>query len=307
MIGNDFDRDAPSTMFETTRLQLFGRYGFDGTSRRLGDDPSRLTYVIERRGDSPPVVFLHGGLSQAGSWCLVAGRVPGTVFIPDRPGWGLTYPVDFRTVDVRESSVAWLDGVMDDLELRHAILVGASIGGFIAAAYALAHPQRVDGLVLVGSPPGLRRRLPVPLRLMGNPVLGPLMTKAKITDPEVNRRRVFKNLVAHPEAVPVDVLQNDIDAMALPGAGHAAFTMMRSMTTIGGFRPSMLIADELAALACPTTFLWGDKDTFVPHDVGEGVAATMPSGRFQLVPDAGHCVELDRPDLVADAIAKLRT
>ncbi len=294
------------TSFETDRLQLFERYGFDGASRWLGSDGSQPTYLIERKGSLPPVVLLHGGLSQAGSWCLVAGRIPGHVVIPDRPGWGLSYQLDFRSVDMRETSVAWLRGVFDELDLEDAILVGASIGGFIAAAYVLAHPERVAGVVFVGAPPGLRRQLPLPLRLMGNPVLGRLMAKSTITDPEVNRKRVFKNLVAHPELMPVDVLQNDIDAMALPGAGRAAFTMMRSMTTIGGFRPSMLIADDLAALDCPTTFLWGDADTFVPHTVGERVAATMPNARFHVVPDAGHCVELDRPDVVAEAVAEHR-
>ena len=252
------------------------------------------------------MVLLHGGLSQAGSWCLVAGRIPGRVVIPDRPGWGLSDQLDFRTVDMRESSVTWLRGLMDELDLENTILVGASIGGFIALNYALAHPDRVASIVLVGAPPGLRRQLPIPLRLMGNPIVGPLMARSKITDPEVNRRPVFKNLVAHPKSIPVDVLQNDIDAMGLPGAGRAAFTMMRAMTTIRGFRPSMLIGDDLAALNCPVTFLWGDADTFVPHTVGERVAKTMSKATFRLVPDAGHCVELDRPDLVAATVQELR-
>ena len=202
--------------------------------------------------------------------------------------------------------MTWLRGVMDELDLENTTLVGASIGGFTALSYALAHPERVANIVLVGAPPGLRRQLPIPLRLMGNPIVGPLMARSKITDPEVNRKRVFKNLVAHPESIPVDVLQNDIDAMALPGAGQAAFTMMRSMTTIRGFRRSMLIGDDLAALDCPVTFLWGDADTFVPHTVGERVAQTMSNATFRLVPEAGHCVELDRPDVVAATVRELR-
>jgi pimeloyl-ACP methyl ester carboxylesterase len=290
--------------FESDRLRLFEDNGFSGSSRWVDDAAGRQTYLLERRGDSRPVILVHGGLTQGGRWCLVAGRLHGPVAIVDRPGWGLSYPFDYRTAPFRTAATEWMKVVVDALGADEVDLVGASIGGFISAAFALQYPTRVRRLIFVGAPPGLRRSLPIPLRLMGNPVVGPLMSRMKITDPEVNRRRVFANLVAHPEDLPIAVLQNDIDAMALDGAGKAAYTMMRSMTTIGGFRPTMMIADDLTRLTHPTLFLWGDADSFVPVSVGRNIADRMPDARIQVVPDAGHCVELERPEIVAEAIGQ---
>ena len=288
--------------YETKRLQLFERHGFVGETRWVSDSDGRRTWLLDRVGETRPTVLIHGGLSQAGSWCLVAGRLDGRVVIPDRPGWGLSYPFDYGSVDFRQGGVDWLSTVVDSLDVEAVDLVGASIGGYIAASFALTHPDRVNRLVMIGAMPGLHGKIPLPLRLMGNRVIGPLMARMKITDPEVNRKRVFANLVAHPENVPVDVLQDDVDAMSLAGAGHTGYTMMRSMCTLGGFHPSVMIADELHRLDCPVLFLWGDSDSFMPMDVGRQVADRMPDARLHVVADAGHSLELDQPHVVAEQV-----
>jgi abhydrolase domain-containing protein 6 len=268
--------DAAS--FERQRLSLFERYGLLAQSRWVVDGLGRRIYVAERVDTGRPVVLVHGGLSQGGDWCLMAGRLSGPVVIPDRPGWGLTYPIDHRRVNFREASAQWLGVVHDGLGLEQVDLVGLSVGGFVAAAFAFEQPERVKHLVFVGALPGLRRELPLQLRLTGHPLVGRLMLGMKITDPEVNRNRVFATLVAHPEALPVDFLQNDIDAWALDGAAQSGYTMMRSISTLRGLRSDMLIAKELPSLSCPTLFPWGDADSFAPPALGQRVADTMPDG-----------------------------
>jgi len=132
----------------------------------------------------------------------MAGRLSGPVVIPDGPGWGLTYPIDHRRVNFREASAQWLGVVLDGLGLEQVDLVGLSAGGFVAAAFAFEQPERVKHLVLIGALPGLQRELPLQLRLMGHPVVGRLMLRMKITDPEVNRNRVFATVVAQTGAPP---------------------------------------------------------------------------------------------------------
>jgi 2-hydroxy-6-oxonona-2,4-dienedioate hydrolase len=283
-------------------LQLFERHGFVGETRWVSDSDGRRTWVLERGGETRPTILIHGGLSQAGSWCLVAGKLDGRVVIPDRPGWGLSYPFDYGSADFRRGSVDWLTAVVDALGADDVDLVGASIGGYISASFALAHPDRVNRLVSIGAIPGLPSKIPLPLRLIGTPVIGSAMALIKITDPEVNRKRIFANLVAHPENLPVDVLQDDIDAMGLPGAGRTGYTMMRSMCTLGGFRPNVMIAEELPELKCPVLFLWGDSDSFMPIAIGEQVASRMQNARVHPVTDAGHSLELDQPDVVAEQV-----
>jgi pimeloyl-ACP methyl ester carboxylesterase len=137
---------------------------------------------------------------------------------------------------------------------------------------------------------------------MGTPLVGTLMARMKISDPEVNRKRVFANLVAHPERVPVAVLQNDIDAMSLPGAARQTFELMHAMTTLRGFRPDVLIGDELAEIRTKTLVLWGERDTFVPCGIGREVMAALPHSTFEAVPDAGHCIHVELPELIAQRI-----
>jgi len=290
--------------FERTRLALFARYGFPGQSRWVVDREGRSTYMISRGEGPSPTILVHGGLSQAGEWSLLAGRLPRHVIIPDRPGCGLSYKIEYRRADYRKAAAAWLLDLVDGIGADQIDLVGNSIGGFFAMAFALAHPDRVRHLVLAGAPAGLDRSIPLFPRLWGNPVTGLLIRKLKITDPETLRKRVFSRLlVAHPERVPLDVLEMAIGAAAIPGADRTSYTMLRTVTTLRGWRPKLMMRDDMARLPVPTLFAWGDADAFAPPSSGQDMAARMPDARVEVLPDAGHLPWFDRPDTVAATIA----
>ncbi len=77
---------APELLaFERDRLALFAHYDFEGESRWISDREGRHTYMIDRGEGRCPTVLVHGGLSEASEWSLLAGRLPGHVIIPDRP------------------------------------------------------------------------------------------------------------------------------------------------------------------------------------------------------------------------------
>lgn len=290
--------------FEASRLALFRAYGFVGVSRWLESASGLRTSVVLREGPGRPVVLVHGGLSQAGEWAQVAGLLEGPVAIPDRPGWGLSDAARLDPATFRDDQSAWLLGVLDGLGFDDVTLVASSIGAYVGLVFAHDHPERVHELITVGAPAGLTRR-PMPLfaRLMGTPGVGQLLARMTITDPEVNRKRVFANLVAHPEAVPVAVLQHDVDAMSLPGAGRQGFELMRAMSTLWGFRSEVLIADELPTTRTNTLVLWGERDSFISLDVGRRITAALPNAQFETVPDAGHCIHVELPAVVAARIA----
>jgi pimeloyl-ACP methyl ester carboxylesterase len=232
---------AELATFERRRLALFARYGFEGESRWVVDREGRSTYVIGRGAGSCPRVLVHGGLSQASEWALLAGRLPGHVIIPDRPGCGLSYPIDYRGVDYRAAATSWLLGLLDASGVQRADLVGNSMGGFFSMAFAIAYPERVRRLILTGAPAGLDKHFPLFLRLWGNPIAGPLMTRLGITVPpsaEALRERVYSLLVAHPETVPPEVLEVAHAGMSsISGTGLTARTMLRAATNLRGWRP----------------------------------------------------------------------
>jgi pimeloyl-ACP methyl ester carboxylesterase len=299
---------TPLEAFERDRLALFARYGCEAESRRVGDR-ERLTNLLVRGAGAHPTVLLHGGLSQSGEWAPLAGKLPGHVVIPDRPGCGLSYPVDYRGVDYRKAAADWLSDLLDEIDAEQVDLVGNSMGGFFSIAFAVAHPDRVRRLVLVGAPAGLDRQLPLFIRLWGNPVIGPLLVKAGMTAPrdgEVLRDRVFARLlVAHPEEVPLDILELAVVAQALPGVERSSYSMLRAVTTLRGWRRELIMRDALASLRVPTRFLWGDADAFAPPSSGGEMVARMPDAAIEVIPDTGHLPHLERPDAVANAIVGL--
>ena len=290
--------------FERKRLQLFADNGFAGESRRVADRDGRDTYIIGGGEGRRPAILIHGGLAEASGWCLLAGQIPGRVIIPDRPGCGLSYRIDYRGLDYRKEAADWLLDLVNGLDADQVDLVGCSMGGYFAMAFATRHPDRVRRLVLAGAPAGLDAETPLFLRLCGNPIVGPIIGKlvAKMKTPEDLRKRVFPMLVAHPENVPLEFLEIGLAAQELPGADVAARTMLRSVTTMRGWRRELMMRDDLAKLPVPTLFAWGEKDAFAPPSSGENMVARMANAKIEIVEDAGHLPFVDQPAAVAAII-----
>jgi pimeloyl-ACP methyl ester carboxylesterase len=93
-----------------------------------------------------------------------------------------------------------------------------------------------------------------------------------------------------------------IAAAAIPGADLAAHSMLRKMMNMRGVRPDIMLRGDMAHLPVLTLFGWGDRDAYAPPASGQSLARQMPHARLEIVADAGHMPQLDRPNAVADAI-----
>ena len=79
--------------------------------------------------------------------------------------------------------------------------------------------------------------------------------------------------------------------------------MLRSLFTLRGCRPRLILRDDMARVQVPTLVAWGDGDSFVPESRGRELAANMPDARFEIVRDAGHVLQLDQPAAIASTVA----
>ena len=122
-------------------------------------------------GDGPPVVHLHGNNTSSLSHLMLLEHTTGArSFLVDRPGFGLSDPATFPRKDFRHYAVRFVTDVLDELRLDSAVLAGASGGGTWAVWCALDRPERVRGLVILGSIPLLPgARIPLGIRLMATP------------------------------------------------------------------------------------------------------------------------------------------
>jgi pimeloyl-ACP methyl ester carboxylesterase len=260
-------------------------------------------------GAGPPVVLLHGTGNPAGFLLPLLHELHGVRAIAaDRPGVGLSDPIDLPAGRYREAAVAWLDRLLDTLELDATTLLGHSGGGVWALWYALAHPDRVKRLVLLGVPALPRTRCPLPIRLVGTPGLGRLLSR--LAPP--SRKSVLRLASAVGEKATLAHQPDLVDLLVAAGrdpitdrAAKAEFSTLISpfaLLTPSGFRRRARVRpDELRQLAMPTLVLWGEQDPVGSIPVARAVTELIPDARLEALP-TGHGPWLGQPTRTAAAV-----
>lgn len=261
------------------------------------DDGARLQGHRCGDPDGPTVLLVHGYIESVEFWAPVVRRLTEAgldVVVVDQRGHGCsergTAPFDTRTLagDVR----AWVEG----LDLRDAILVGHSMGGVSAMAFAATHPEvaaaRLRAQVLVAT-------LAFPEPLFGLPavevdprrVVGLLERVMQFeTLALLFVSRVFGTWPTRPalEATRQGIVRTDrqtrIDAMA----------MLRDFD----LRP------VLPSIDLPTVVVAGSHDQLTPLAGNELIAELIPGARLEVLPGMGHMLMFEAPDAVADAIVQ---
>lgn len=259
-------------------------------------------------GDGPPVVLLPGTLSSGLFWLPLLPKLRGLHAIaPDRPGQGLSDPAAVSEAPTREAAVAWVDRLLDALELPTVTLVGHSMGGLWGLWFALARPERVDRLAMIGTPALPGTRAPLPFRLLATPGLGALIGRQKPTPASVRR---FAAMVG--EGATMGRHRDLIDSMVAGGREPGAAVIGRrevrtivsplALLTRSGFRrDTRLLPQELGRLRTPTLLVWGDHDPVGSPVIAQRLAEMLPDGYLRMVP-GGHVPWLGSPDAVASAL-----
>lgn len=299
--------------FRDLQDAVLARYGVPSASRLFDiPNPQLRVHVIEA-GHGEPVIFLHGGNSVAASWTPLLAKLHERfhLYAPDRPGCGLTAKFLYTGVALRAHATAFVGAVMDQLQLPRAAIVGNSMGGYFSLAYALAHPERVSKLVLIGEPAGSAPEIRMLNRLIGTRGVNSALFETVLKPGPATIRSSFANLlVADVRRVPQDLMGCLLAGSMIPGATQSWITLNENVYSLRGAglfsRASTLtyaLRPELHNLAAPTLLLWGEKDTFGPPMLGQEMARLMPNGRCEVIPDAGHLAWMDQLDICAEKVS----
>lgn len=264
----------------------------------------RRVHVVET-GEGPPALFLHGTNTSSLSFVPLLGHLQGLRAIAvDRPGHGLSDTAPVPRARYRHAAVEFVDDILDAWGIDTLALVGQSGGGVWALWYAIARPERVRSVVLLGSVPLLPgTRCPAPLRVMATPALGP--TLARVVKP--TPRSLVRLLSSVGEGDTIIRYPDLIDALVAAGndpvATRADLAELRALIQPFGFRRSMRFrTDELQTMKAPTLLIWGDRDPIGSVDVAHAVARLLPNARLEVLP-AGHVPQLGHPDRVAALVS----
>ena len=274
-----------------------------GRDRHIEVRSGRRVRVIEA-GEGPTVVFLHGSSTSSLSLLPVLERLEGVRAIAvDRPGFGLSEPVRVSRERFRDAAVEFLDEVLDDLGLQTSAFAGNSMGGTWALWYALARPERVQRLVLLGSAPLLPgTRAPIPLRVTAAPLVGDVLPH--VVKP--NRKMLLRLMASMGEQDTIvrypELIESIVAAARDPIASAANLAELRAIISPIGFRPlARMDPDELRRLDVPTLLIWGDHDPVGTAEVARETATLMPRAQLELL-TAGHVPYLGHPQRVAELL-----
>jgi 2-succinyl-6-hydroxy-2,4-cyclohexadiene-1-carboxylate synthase len=235
------------------------------------------------------LVLLHGFTQTRQSWRRTVAALGGgryRALVPDLPGHGLA-------AERRPASFAACTAYVRALADGRCALAGYSMGGRIALYAALALPDLVERLVLVGASPGLADAAERAARQRVDDALADRIEAIGIEAfaAEWGAQELFAGQEERVRAAAhADRLRNT-------PAGLAA--ALRGLGT-GAMPP---LWDRLPELTMPVTLIAGERDAKF-RDVAERMAAAIPNGRVEVVVGAGHAVQLERPDAVAAAILR---
>ena len=279
-------------------------------SRHVQLDTGEQVHVLDA-GDGPPLVLLHGSGVSAWFFLPLLRELKGfRVIAPDRPTQGLSDPIDLPRASYHETLIGWLDRLLDALELDSVALLGHSAGGVLALRYALAHPARVERLVLIG-PPGLpKTSCPLPYRLMATPGVGELMSRLAPPRPKSMLRFAKfmgeeETLAKHPQLVDLFVAaaKDELAASGTTAEVRALVSPFALLSPHGFRRQSRVRPDELRRLTVPTLLAWGEHEPLGDVTVAHAATSLIPRGHLEMLP-GGHAPWLGHPTETATAIAE---
>ncbi len=228
--------------------------------------------------DRKSLILIHGAGGDHLSWPSQLRRLSGyRVFTPDLPGHGKSRGHGLQRVsDHGTALAAWIRS----LELPRVFLAGHSMGGAVALWLVVNHPELFRGLALIST----GARLPVNLTLIEE--------------------------LAAPQGQPA-VVDRICRWSFSPGAPDSLIQGVRK--SMLGIRPSVLSGDflacdafdlsqELGKIALPTLVLVGETDKMTPLRFSEELAGGIPGAELEIIPDAGHMLPLEAPELVAERL-----
>lgn len=275
------------------------------------DDGRMLHFIVKGEGE-PTLVLQSGGGSGIFAWQFVFDRLAEStrVIAYDRPGYGWSDPAPDADV---ETVIADLETALGEIEpTAPVVLVGHSLGGIYVRHHALKHPDRVVGLVLVDSSHEQQmQRMPAAVTdAMGSMQM--MMSAAEFAS-RFGMLRALHALGMHP-SLPADTSPK---YAAMINRSSVLQTMLREIQNMQS-RPAQLSLEALSLTDLPLLVLSATEANLPPQmmehsdevqavwrEMQAELVALSSNTRHVPVPEAGHDIMVDRPDVVVDEIVAM--
>jgi pimeloyl-ACP methyl ester carboxylesterase len=251
-------------------------YGVRVLLSKGGGDPESIdvggrSVVLMHAGKGTPFVYLHSTVGESFMWFPFYQALARQfeVFVPTHPGFGAS--TGFDLIDTIEDMAFHYVELFDALGFdQEIILGGVSLGGWIAAEFAVRWPERVKKLWIADAP-GL---------WCEEALLGDLFRYLP------NREKMREMLFFDPTGpVASLVIRDQVDEEAMLKA-YQNMTVLARLTWERPYDPKL--AQRLRRIECPTLLLWGEHDRLVPPAFGREYEKHIQRAEMKLIPNCGH-------------------
>jgi pimeloyl-ACP methyl ester carboxylesterase len=248
--------------------------------RRIIEVQGITTHLFESGpAAAPALLYLHG-TSLGNLWLEYHSNLARNfhVLAPDIPGFGLTERPDW----MRDMSdyLLYIRDLLAILGLRQVHLVGHSLGGWMAAEFAVWYPERVQTLVLSNA---------AGIRVKGVPI-----ADLFAMNPQETLAACFDNLAAAAPLIPAQITTDYMLQM------YNERTTLAALAWNPHFDPRL--ARRLKGLTCPTLIVWGANDRLIPPIYGTTLHELIPGSRLVVLAGTGHMPMFELPEAWTRAI-----
>ena len=262
---------------------------YANSASRYMDLPGGLKvhYRDQGKRDGPTLVLVHGFAASLQTWEPWVARLGSRyrIITLDLPGFGLTSAPEGYTL-TRGGFVDVVDQVTTRLGATKFVLAGNSMGGGVAWNYALAHPDKLEGLVLVDAAGWPQQRSdgrdgPFIFKVLRNP-MGRFLIKDLDTT-AMTRAGLQDAFAPTPQMVDDAMVARYVEMSRAPG--HKAIIL----GLMGGYDPADAASKEkLGKIAVPTLVMHGDTDRLIPAGNAQLFADAIPGSTLIIYPKVGH-------------------
>jgi len=241
-------------------------------------------------GTGEPIIMLHGFGADKDTWLMFAKYFTSgyRVIIPDLPGFGESSKPENAQYTIM-SQVEKLNALAKELKLTDFHIVGNSMGGNIAGAFAAAHPEMVKTLGLFDSG-GVKSPMKSELHLLMETGINPLIVK---------NTEDYDRLLAFNFYKPIPIPSFVKKVLAEKAAKASEFNQkIFKESTQDDF---LLLESKLGMIKAPTLIVWGDSDRVIHVSSVPVFEKKIKNARSVIIKECGHLPMLEKPQETADA------
>jgi pimeloyl-ACP methyl ester carboxylesterase len=239
--------------------------------------------------DSIPLVLIHGTGASLHTWegWVKSLKDNHRIITFDLPAYGLTGPNPKGDYS-QDYYVSFVDKLLTKFRVKKCILGGNSLGGGITWAYALAHSERVEKMILVdaGGYPMTSKSVPIAFQLARMPVLSNLF---KYVTPRSIIEKSIHNVYVHDERITEELVDRYYNLALREGNRKAFIDRMKTSKPNSNYL-------KINTLRMPTLIIWGEQDGLIPLTVGEHFHQDLPNDTMVVFRDLGHTPMEEDPE-----------